>query len=357
MFLRVHETPERFVVTREVTPAGATGLDDTIRSGLRNACDQAARVRKRVLIDLRAVLLLDEMMVEVLAKGAPLRDAPGGRCPIRCAGECARSLDHHAAASELPIRQRRPGPARVKPPGHRSLPTGPTLVFLSLPPPINSSVWTHVGFRGTSGAGPPPGGNARVSVVALVQVSPGSAPGCDLPNQGLGWRIEVLCGSPFVVLVDQILNDFADAGSLNAAGIPQSWLSGAMSDKQPAGGQDLGGLVLTLDAERLETLGETGFRQILDLLADQFHEWGAPEELICESCQSQAANSVGLINNISTPLCAECWSEFQSRWPEGRVALSPPPGPVAKHIWWILGGLAVICVLLIFAVQIFLLFI
>ncbi|MFN8854641.1 MAG: hypothetical protein ACK50P_03705 [Planctomycetaceae bacterium] len=170
-------------------------------------------------------------------------------------------------------------------------------------------------------------------------------------------RIEVLCGSPFVVLVDQILNDFADAGSLNAAGIPQSWLSGAMSDKQPAGGQDLGGLVLTLDAERFETLGETGFRQILDLLADQFHEWGAPEELICESCQSQAANSVGLINNISTPLCAECWSEFQSRWPEGRVALSPPPGPVAKHIWWILGGLAVICVLLIFAVQIFLLFI
>ncbi|MFN8854640.1 MAG: hypothetical protein ACK50P_03700 [Planctomycetaceae bacterium] len=69
MFLRVSETPERFVVTREVTPAGATGLDDTIRSGLRNACDEAERVRKRMLIDLRAVLLLDEMMVEVLATG------------------------------------------------------------------------------------------------------------------------------------------------------------------------------------------------------------------------------------------------------------------------------------------------
>jgi hypothetical protein len=69
MFLRVHETPEKIVVTLEVSPAGATSLDDAIPTGLRNACEQAARVRKRVLIDLRAVPLLNEMMFEVLTTG------------------------------------------------------------------------------------------------------------------------------------------------------------------------------------------------------------------------------------------------------------------------------------------------
>jgi hypothetical protein len=168
-------------------------------------------------------------------------------------------------------------------------------------------------------------------------------------------RIEILCGSPFVSLVDQILNDFADAEFLRAAGIPQSWLSGAMSEKQHAGRQDLGGLLLTLDAGRFETLGETGFRRIFDLLAEQFHQWRAPEELVCASCQSQAATSVALISEVSTPLCAECWSEFQSRWPEGRVAISAPRKPVERRVWSLLGWLVVICVLMIVVVQMVLL--
>jgi hypothetical protein len=170
-------------------------------------------------------------------------------------------------------------------------------------------------------------------------------------------RIEILCGSPFVSLFDEILNDFAAATSLRAEGIPQSWLSGAMSDPQRPGSRDPGGLVLTLDADRFETLGETGFQRLADLLAEQFHQWGAPEELLCASCQSQTANSVGLINDISTPLCAECWSEFQSRWPEGRASVSTQRRPSEWRIWSLVGWLVMICVLLIVVVQIVVLFV
>jgi anti-anti-sigma regulatory factor len=69
MFLRVHETPEKILVTLEVSHAGPTDLHEDIHPGLRSACEKAARGRKRMLIDLRAIPLLNEMMCELLATG------------------------------------------------------------------------------------------------------------------------------------------------------------------------------------------------------------------------------------------------------------------------------------------------
>ena len=69
MFLRVDETPEKILVTLDVTHAGLTDWDENIQTGLRSVCEQASRHGKRMLIDLRAVPLLNEMMCELLTMG------------------------------------------------------------------------------------------------------------------------------------------------------------------------------------------------------------------------------------------------------------------------------------------------
>lgn len=71
----MHETPERILVTLEINPVRVTGMDEATLAGLRSVCEHAARVRKRVLMDLRVLDLVNELLVDLFPTAN------------RCAGE------------------------------------------------------------------------------------------------------------------------------------------------------------------------------------------------------------------------------------------------------------------------------
>ncbi|MFM8287237.1 MAG: hypothetical protein ACKOGA_10970 [Planctomycetaceae bacterium] len=168
--------------------------------------------------------------------------------------------------------------------------------------------------------------------------------------------LRIQCSCPSVSLVDQILSDFAAADRLRGAGIRQEWLSGAMSELNDGAGVDSGSLVVELDPQRLQALGERGADGLLELLAGQFHDWGADERVNCSRCQPGDATEVAVVNDVLTPLCDSCWETFRKRWPTGRAVVQPSGPPIWKWVWILAGAMIAVTVLLILAVQLYVTF-
>lgn len=182
-------------------------------------------------------------------------------------------------------------------------------------------------------------------------------------HRGVCYRIAVWdgeliiqCSSPSVSLVDQILNDFAGADCLRAGGIPPAWLSGGMSEADRTGAVDCGSLVVELNDQRLETLGVERSQGLLDLLSQQFAEWGAEECVSCSTCQQPGATEVAVVNDAWSPLCDSCWESFRARWPTGRAVVQRSEWPIWKWVWILVAILVGAFVLLLVGVQLYVAF-
>ena len=127
--------------------------------------------------------------------------------------------------------------------------------------------------------------------------------------------------SPTAQVRKEILEDFAGFTQLGEAGIPTTWIRALM--ERDANGHETAseaGCWLSIDTNRIDSIGVEAFHQIPDLVVADLHSHGASETLTCFNCGKQDASTVRLLNYAFTPMCEDCWNELQFHVSGGKLA-------------------------------------
>ena len=147
-------------------------------------------------------------------------------------------------------------------------------------------------------------------------------------HRGVGFQVSFWDGivtllffAPGANVGDEILQGFSGFQHFAEAGLPTSWLKGRTEDDYSC--------YVQLDGEQLASLGAERWLAIPEIVSQDFHAHGAPENLPCPRCGGDDASEVAAIDYKLTVMCVNCWLALAKQAPTGRIAaanlMAPPP--------------------------------
>ena len=126
--------------------------------------------------------------------------------------------------------------------------------------------------------------------------------------------------SPGARLPEAEAERFAGFRHFLDAGLPASWLEARVEDEESCR--------VELDTAQLDALGTDRLLTLPDLLAQDFHAHGGPEQLTCTDCKEEPATAVTVVDGSLDYLCGPCYLKLAKRAGGGKLDLGrPAPEP------------------------------